>query len=109
MRLFQCNKKSCELMGIHLSHSKQSCSFDFKTPLILLPNIIFFICSLSFLLFEANSIENYDESFFMTSASMASIANFLNVIWKMPNLLKMIANFEEKIEKSKQKHFKRQL
>lgn len=90
-------------MGIHPSHSNQSYSIDFKSPLIFLPNFLFFICSLSFLVLKANSIENYDDSFFMTSASLASAANFLIIILKMPNIFKMIAIFEEKVEKSKQK------
>lgn len=101
MKFFQRAQMACESMGIHLSHSDQSYSIDFKVPLTVLPTIIFFICSLSFLLLKAKSIENYDVSFFMTSSSLTSMAEFFVVIWNIPNFLKMIAHFEEKIEKSK--------
>lgn len=101
MKFFQRAQTLCQAMGIVITHSNQDYSINLKALVTILPTIIFFMCSLSFLLLEATSIENYDDSFFMTSSSVASMAVLFVVILKMPNLLKMIAHFEEKIELSK--------
>lgn len=100
MKFFQSFQKSCQIMGILPSEQNPRCSFNLITLLISSPAILFFISSMAFLLFKAQSIQEYRDSFFATTSSFASLVNFTIIIWKMPNYLKLIKKFEGFVQKS---------
>lgn len=100
MKLFQCVEKSCEMMGISLFYQNQTFKFTLKTILILMSAIFYFCSSFGFLLFAANSAEEYESSLFNTCSAFASIANFSIIVGKMSKILQIIQSFAELIKKS---------
>lgn len=100
LKLFQCVQKYCGLIGIHLLHQNQS-YFDYSKVIpIYLPIIFSLTSSFGFLLFKANSPQEYDVSFFMVISSAVTIAYFSVLTWKTPTINRMINQLEETIEKS---------
>lgn len=100
LKLFECVRKNCKLIGIDFSDQNQSYFVYSKIILIYVPTIFALISSFGFLIFKANSPQEYDMSYFMIISSCASIAYFSVIIWKVPTILEMINQFEENIEKS---------
>lgn len=57
---------------------------------------------MAFMLFQADSIEDFEDSFLIASASFATVLNFgIIAFWKMTKMFQMIQSFERIIEKSK--------
>lgn len=102
LKLFQCVQKNCELIGIHLSHQNQRYFVYSKVIPIYVPIIFSMTSSFGFLLFKANSPQEYDLSFFLVISSCATMAYFSVIIWKTPTILEMINQFEGNIESSEQ-------
>lgn len=102
MQLFRFARTSYQRMGVRSSHSKENDSSYFKTFFVLLPVKLFLASSMAFLLFQANSIDDFKDSFYMSCAVFASALNFsIIAFWKMRKMLEMTQSFEKIIEKSK--------
>lgn len=91
-------------MEIFPSHPTENNTFNYKVLIILMPILIFSISSLAYMIFQAETIEDFEDSFLIASASFATALNFsIIVFWKMTKMFKMIESFEKIIEKSKKK------
>ena len=102
MQLFQCVRTACQRMGIFLYHPNQNQTFNLKIVLTVLPILFFIISSMAFLLFEAQTMQDYQDSFIASSSTIMASLNFaIIVFWKVPKMLEMIESFEKIIEKSK--------
>lgn len=102
LKLFQCVQKYCELIGIHfLRQSQNENYFDYSKLIpIYVPTTFSLISSCGFLLFKANSPQEYDISFFMVISSSVTIAYFSVLIRKTPKIGKIIRKFEGIIARS---------
>lgn len=99
MKFFQLVQKSCQAMGILPSNQSPKSSINFITLLILLPTMLFAISSSAFLLFEAQSIQEYRDSVYTCTSMFVCLANFAVIVCKMPNYLQMIEKFEKFVQK----------
>lgn len=60
-----------------------------------------FITSFAFFLWEAETVDDYGTSFYGAVSQLCLTHNFLQVVWKMPDILKLLRNFENFIDSSK--------
>ena len=105
MKLFQFVLNLCEMMGIVPLHPYRNCSLNLNTICILLCISLFFIFSVVFAMFKAQTAEEYGDSIYMSIGEFGAVVNFSLTIWKMPHILILIKKFEELIEKSKSHRF----
>lgn len=106
MQLFQCARIACQRIGIFPSQPDEKYQLNFKTFLMLMPTFIYLLSSTAFLLLQANSIADFEDSFLMTFGTFATIINVLIIAyWKMTKVVKMMQLFEEIIGKSKKIRF----
>lgn len=95
-------QKYYQILGILPdSRSKRNFSINF---LNLIPiNVFLTGCTsaFAFLLLEANTILEFGGAFFVFISQLCSLYILFIQMWKMPNTLKLITNFEKFIEKSR--------
>lgn len=87
-------------MGIHLSHSNQTYSLKPKIVFFYVPLVLFLIPSSAYMIFEANSAIDFNNSFYI---NVTAISNFFTVsltIMNMPTILNVIVRLEKIIQKS---------
>lgn len=99
MKIFQFDQEFYEIFQLNPNHPDQRCSFTMKTLFIVAGMVLLLISSVAFVLFEANSIDEYAFSFFSSTAIMVCTIQWLAVIWERPNLRELIENMEQFIEK----------
>lgn len=71
-----------------------------KACLVLLSKMLLFSSTTSFFLFKANSVTEYGSSFSGAVAISANMLYFVATILEMSNIIALIAEFEDFIEKS---------
>lgn len=103
MELFQFYQKICKQMGILPIPANRHFVLNWRILLILLFICNFLISSLIFLSLNAKSMLDIGDSVFMCISAIVGIALVLVTIWKMPIVSRIIAQFQEIIEKSKNK------
>lgn len=101
IKLFLTVQSWYKMLGIYPAQPNRSPSFSFKFFLVLLMTALNFIESVTFFIFEANTVMDYglafSASFFAFSSSFYCIVNKIRI----PNILKLIGNCEKFIGKSK--------
>lgn len=63
--------------------------------------VLIFIALFAFLLWEAETIDDYGTSFYECLTQLGCAHNFLVVVWRMPVILKLLKNFEKFIDSRK--------
>lgn len=89
------------MLGIYPVQSNQSPSFNYKMPYILLSIASFFLASFTFFISEANSAMEYGMTFSDTLLDISSAIFYIVNMIRMPNIIKLIENCEDFIDKSK--------
>lgn len=100
LRLFQCVKEKCETMGINLSHLNQNCSINWKILVFFVPTLLFLISSTVYMVYMADSVLEFNDSFFINLTAVLNFASTSILIREMPIILELIAKLERTIEKS---------
>lgn len=101
IRLFRSFKKFNQTLGILSSQStKQSYLHNLKRDVILLPMILVFISSASYLVFKAETIAECTQSSYVCVTALCTIIHCGTVCWKIENILKLIEKEEKFIQKS---------
>lgn len=90
-------------MSIHpTSQSRQNWhSINWGIIFIFVSLLQMFISSLAFLIFEADTVMDAGKSFYCADTTLWCANFYLIQMWKMPEILKLIENFEKFIEESK--------
>lgn len=106
MQLFQCFRTTVQELGILPSNLDQKFSFNSKNLMVLTPLIFCAVSTVSFMLFEADSIQDYEDSYLVSGAICMATINFsINAIWKIRKMLKMIESCEKIVGKSNFPYF----
>lgn len=105
IKLFQCVKKSFGLMGINVSHSNRNCAMNWRILLCYVPVTLFFISSTAYMVLKANSVLEFNDSFFVNMTTFLNICSISISIGKMPSILSVIKKLEKSIKKSEQKPY----
>lgn len=101
VKLFQSVQEYFQTMGIYPTQPNQKYSFNLMSFLILVSMLVFLVPSMAFFLLKAETIEEYYNTFYASSSVLAYIACFMVNVWKMTNLLDLIARYERNILRSK--------
>lgn len=97
MKLFQECQKNFAILGIN---SHQQTTFNKKLWIAHLVNGLGVISSASFLIFKANTFEEYSNSAYIAASTTMSMIIFTNIAFKRKEIFELINNLEEQIEKS---------
>lgn len=100
IKLFQLTQVYFQILGIYPTKPNQKYSFDVTSVFVLLLMIVLFISTVTFFLLEAETVEEYLHTFYFSSSDFGFILCFLVNVWKMPNILQLIENYEEFTRKS---------
>lgn len=90
-------------MGIYPSQPNQNRSLNLRNLLILLSMISLIVCLMGYFMFEAKTVLELAETFYLSSSVLASLINFVISFWKMDHILMFIGKVEEFIQNGKQK------
>lgn len=104
VKLFQLTQKYYHIIGIFPSQLQPNHRFNWKNVLILFVCVASFIsifCSLIFLFFETNSMEELASTFYSQTALLTAILYYLLNIFQRDHIYRMIEYFEEFIGKRK--------
>lgn len=99
VKLFQFLQGSYRRIGFHPSKSDRI-PFNWKNVFIFLPILQLFISTSAFFLFKADSVFEFGTGFYAAITSLFTLIVFLIELWKIPDILKLIGNLENFIEKS---------
>lgn len=105
IKLFQFAQELFQMLGIRLPKQNEILSFRSRNIFFLFCYTQLSISMAAFFLFEANTMLEYGSSFFMSLTQFCIAMDYLVLMWRFPNILELIADFEDFIEKSK-KQFK---
>lgn len=101
VKIFLPNQKYFATFGICRHQANQSQSFNVKN---LLPSIIFglaVICCSGFPIYEANNFNEYTQSIYITSATIAATIIFILFISNVKDYFNFIDGWEECVQQSK--------
>lgn len=104
MELFHFLQKIYKATGTYPLKINQSCSLNIRNLFYSISLILFFISTTAFLIFDASTVIELTETYFISLTILAVTANFFVHFWKTVNALDLIAKFEEFIKKSKLKN-----
>lgn len=107
MKLFQSVQSFYCTMGVYPPEPNQRLSFRLKRIFFPLSSFITFLALVAFFFFEAQTVEQYASAFHGSITELVILADFHIIAWQMPNILKLIENFERFIEKRKHKSLNR--
>lgn len=101
IKLFRFIQKTYKYIGIYPPKPNDIRSpIILKNWLVLLCEAQFFISSIAFLMFEANSMIEFGMASFMSATVLLCSVLYLVLFWEMKNILDFIGNCERFIEKS---------
>lgn len=100
MKLFQCVEQLHQALGIQPTPSSLNTSFNLKNVFALFCIVHLFATSTVFLLFEAETVANMSDSFYVSISALSCICNLLISIWRVQQIIRLIEKFEQFIEKS---------
>lgn len=103
VKLFQTIQKCYHTMGIHSpqpSQSNQKLQF-IKMSLFISYITIFFMFHVSFIVFEATSLVQFESSLCDSSTELGILIIYLLTNWRIAHILRFIEMCERFIEKSK--------
>lgn len=101
IKLFETVRKCYHMMGIYSIQSNQIQSFNLKTFIFSLSNTCFFLSSAGYVLFRANTLQEYGISIFIVTTIFILSVNSLIIVWRLKHILKFIDMCDSFIEKSK--------
>lgn len=99
MQLFQLVLKHLQTMGIYSIQSNKTHSFNSRILFFSLFIMLLFTAMTVYFLFGAKTIPEYANSFYRSIAELSVFMDFGLTIWLLPNILMMIENYENFIEK----------
>lgn len=100
VKLDQSTLKYYQMLGIYPLQSNQTYSFNSTSIAVAFAMIGMFITAAAFFLFEAETIEESLKTFYVALTQLIFLICFVENIWKMETILKIIQKNEEFIEKS---------
>lgn len=100
MKLFQYIRDCYQTVGVYPMQSNRNSVFNSKNVFVLMCALEMFTSSLAYFLFEAKSIGEFADSFFMVLSSCVCAVYFSISIFKIAHILELIGGFEQFIEKS---------
>lgn len=115
LKFFKLIRELFRKMGIHLCQSNQNRTYNLRNSFILIILAQMFVASAVFLLFEADSIEGYGQSFYLTATSLLLLFLWPYFIHNMDNLFHLMNQMDKfgQNRKSKKKiestNFKRKI
>lgn len=80
--------------------TKQSYLLNLKRDVILLPVILLVISSASYLVFKAETIAEYAQSFYICVTALCNVIHCITVCWKTEKILQFIETTEKFTQKS---------
>lgn len=95
IKLFQLTQVYFQI--IYPPKPNQKYSFNVMSFFILLSMIVIFISTATFFLFEAETVEEYSHTFYISCTEFGFAVCFLVNVWKMPNILQLIEDYEQYI------------
>ena len=101
LKLFQVVQSTFRSMGICRSESNQSNLLNAKTAFFLLSFVQLLCSSMPYLLYEAKSVGERADSFYVSLTNSVCLIYILLSMKKISNILKLIEQFQEFIQKSK--------
>lgn len=105
VQLFQTVRKCLDNFVIRLNlptqanHQRSKLSFSGKTFLLLIFPAQLFISSVAFILIQAQTVDEYGVSFYMTLAVLVSTINISNTAWKVDQMSTLLDKYEEFVDK----------
>lgn len=90
-------------MGIKRSHPNRNCSINLRILLCCVPVTLFLISSTGYMVLKANSVLEFNDSFYVNVTALLNICSISISIWNMPNIFNVIKQLEKTIAKSKRK------
>lgn len=101
--LFRSLRRMYQILGIYSPETNQTHLFSGKIIFFAASIILMFITSITFFLWEAETMDDYGTSFYGSMTQLSSAHNFVIVVWRMPLILKLLKGFEDFIETSMHK------
>lgn len=100
MKLFQNVRAYFETMGIYSYQTNQAQSFNGKILLILLPLLVMFTSTSTFLIFKASDTFEYVSCLYWCITRPTAMAVYLIFWFQMPKIIKFIGDCEQFVEMS---------
>lgn len=101
IKLFQIVQKTYQILGIHPPEANKTFAFNSR-------NLFFIFCYTQacvtmggYFLFRAELMLEYVSTLFMTLSALFVLINYLLVMWRIGNILELIAKLDKFIEQSK--------
>lgn len=101
IKLFQFLLGLYQMLGIYPPQGNEKFRFNKINLLVLFCYAQLCIPMVAFFILKAKSMQEYGATFFAFLTLLVTTIDFLILMWKMPNILNSIRDFEEFIEKSK--------
>lgn len=101
VKLFQATQVYYKTLGIYPTEPNQKISYNVTTVCILLTMVVDFLSTATYFFVEAETIQEYSDSFYVASSAFNFIVCFCVSIWKMPKILQLIAKYEEFAQRRK--------
>lgn len=101
VKLFNTYQKFYETLGFDIFESCcTKCLISAKSVFHLIASMQLFISTTAFFLFEAQTADEHGISFYISITILVTTVNISTVAWKMDEILMLIRNYEEFIDKS---------
>lgn len=104
IKFFKLTREIYETAGIHLCKSTGNGSFNLRNSFILIMLSVVFIVSTVFLLFDAKTIEEYGNSFYISTTVFLDVFMWTSLIPKMGDLFNLMDQMNEFSQKRKSKN-----
>lgn len=104
MKIFQFLENYLAILGIEPLQSFQknhSTALLLKRLLVFILFITWLICIIHFAVYEAKTIDEYADAFYITVCLITILSIFPIILWKMDNLFEFIKDLEDLIEQRK--------
>lgn len=100
IKLFESLEKVYASMGIRTSQAKLKHRVSLNYYICLLSMATYLISSMAFFIFEAKSVAEYGDSFYIVSTEAALIFHLITYIRELPRYHQLIAKFQDFFQES---------
>lgn len=103
IKLFEKIQKICQMIGLYQAPSQlnQNDSSNCKKFIVIMSLAFLLIATIAFMLYEAQTIEDYVAGFLTSTLAITILAYFLIFAVEIKNIIMLIGKFEDFIEMSK--------
>lgn len=101
MKIFQTIQKSLKVLGIQRQQSGEFHRFTLKNVFISILCALSIVSSGAYSLYEAENYSEYLDSIYAVLGLSVCSAFYGMFLWKMANVFRLIANFEQQVQKRK--------